>query len=129
MDCIFCKIAKKEIPSHIVYEDAKIIAFLDINPVNKGHALVIPKQHYETFTDIPDELLKEIIIVTKKLAVTIKNKLDYTDYNIIMNNGKIAGQLVAHAHFHIQPRTANDSGHRTLKLSQEELAEIAKKLK
>ena len=73
--CIFCKIAKKEVPSNIVYEDKKVIAFLDVNPINKGHTLIIPKKHFKNIYEIPDVDLKSIILITKKLAKSMEKSL------------------------------------------------------
>lgn len=108
-DCIFCKIAKKEIPSSIVYEDDKVMAFLDIYPVNKGHTLVISKAHYETMLDLPDNLLGELIKTSKKIAKAIMKATKADGFNLGMNNYKAAGQLVPHAHLHLIPRF-NDDG-------------------
>ena len=106
--CVFCKIVKGKIPSAKVYEDDKILAFLDIGPVNKGHTLVIPKQHYETMLDLPDKLLKEMIIAVKKMVQAIKEGVNADGVNLLMSNYKAAGQVVPHAHFHILPRFSND---------------------
>ena len=130
--CIFCKIINKEIPSKIIYEDEKCIAFLDINPTNKGDALIATKEHYETFTDVSDNLLKHCAVIAKKIAIKQKKVFDYTDYNILSNNGKNAGQFVSHFHMHITPRLANDGLKVTshhLKLEDKEFEEIQKKLK
>jgi histidine triad (HIT) family protein len=107
-ECIFCKIAKKEIPSTIVYEDDQFLAFLDIAPANKGHTLVIPKEHYKVYTDIPEELLKKFAVVVKKVASSVHKGLEADGFNIVMNNYKVSGQIVSHAHFHILPRFIND---------------------
>lgn len=107
-DCIFCKIADGKIPALNVYEDKNTISFLDIMPANKGHCLVVPKKHYETLLDIPDEDLKNLIIATKKVSKALSLSIGNGSYNIIMNNGKIAGQIVAHAHIHIVPRFKGD---------------------
>ena len=107
-DCIFCKIADGKIPALKVYEDENTISFLDIMPANKGHCLVVPKKHYETLLDIPDEDLKNLIIATKKVAKALSLSIGNGDYNIIMNNGKLVGQIVAHAHVHIIPRFKGD---------------------
>ena len=106
--CVFCKIVNGKIPSAKVYEDDKILAFLDIGPVNKGHTLVIPKQHYETMLDLPDKLLKEMIIAVKKMVQAIKEGVNADGVNLLMSNYKAAGQVVPHAHFHILPRFSND---------------------
>ncbi|KAK7718278.1 Adenosine 5'-monophosphoramidase [Diaporthe eres] len=90
--CIFCKIIKGEIPSFKLFESEKTLAFMDIQPLSKGHALVIPKYHGEKLADIPDEHLTELLPVAKKIAIASGAK----DYNILQNNGKIAHQEVGH---------------------------------
>jgi len=107
-DCIFCKIINGKIPAAKVYEDGSIISFLDIMPANKGHCLVVPKEHYETFLDISDEDLKSLIAAAKKVAKALSLSIGNGSYNIVMNNGKEAGQIVAHAHLHIIPRFKGD---------------------
>jgi len=107
-DCIFCKIIKKEIPCPIVYEDDKVLAFLDINPVNKGHTLVIPKIHYENIYETPDEILGCMIITAKKIAIKLKKFIGAEGININMNNDAVSGQVIFHAHIHIIPRITND---------------------
>ncbi|MFA4890132.1 MAG: HIT family protein [Candidatus Paceibacterota bacterium] len=108
--CVFCKIVKKEIPAEIVYEDENVLAFLDITPVNPGHVLLIPKEHYENLYEMPDALLAKMAPVIKKLAIAIKSAVNAEGINIGMNNDRPAGQLVFHAHFHIMPRFSTD-GH------------------
>ncbi|NQV13136.1 MAG: HIT family protein [Parcubacteria group bacterium] len=107
-NCVFCKIIAGELPGAKVYEDDKILAFLDINPINYGHTLVIPKEHYETLVDLPDELLKEVILVVKKIGQAVIAELRVDGFNIGLNNGKAAGQLVDHVHFHVIPREVGD---------------------
>ncbi|MBW2976710.1 HIT family protein [Candidatus Woesearchaeota archaeon] len=107
-DCIFCKIVNGEIPSAKVYEDDAVISFLDILPANKGHCLVAPKKHYETLLEIPDDLLAGMIQVAKRITRALSLSIGNGSYNIIMNNGKAAGQLVSHAHFHVIPRFEGD---------------------
>ncbi|MBU1131428.1 HIT family protein [Patescibacteria group bacterium] len=111
MDCIFCKIIEGELPSAKVYEDKRILAFLDINPVNKGHVLVIPKEHYNNFLELPPDLLKELIVVVQKLSQPIMEAVGADGFNLVLNNGQAAGQLVHHVHFHIIPRFNNDNLH------------------
>jgi len=106
--CIFCKIVKKEIPAAVVYEDESVISFLDIMPANKGHCLVVPKKHYEALLDILDEDLSELIKAVKKVGKALSLSIGNGAYNIIMNNGEEAGQLVKHAHIHIIPRFKGD---------------------
>ena len=111
MDCIFCKIIEGELPSYKVYEDKRIIGILDINPINKGHVLVFPKEHKPNLTDLPKDLLKDMAVVMQNLAPSITEAVGATGYNIILNNGKVAGQLINHAHFHIIPRFEGDNLH------------------
>jgi histidine triad (HIT) family protein len=111
MDCIFCKIIAGELPSAKVYEDKRIVAFLDINPVNKGHTLIIPKDHYTNLSEIPSDLLKDLIIIAQKLSLPVMEAVGADGFNLTINNGKVAGQLIDHAHFHIIPRFKNDNLH------------------
>lgn len=108
MNCLFCKIIRGEIPSAKVYEDEHSFAFLDINPVNPGHTLLVPKKHFATLYETPDETLKEIAPTIKKLAVAVKKAVSADGINIGMNNDSAAGQLIFHAHFHVIPRHAED---------------------
>jgi histidine triad (HIT) family protein len=107
-DCLFCKIINKEIPAVIVFEDDNVLAFLDIHPVNPGHTLIVPKIHSEGLLDADDKVLEEMIVATKKVAVAILRGLGYEAFNLEQNNGKIAGQVIPHLHWHIVPRTADD---------------------
>ncbi len=107
-DCIFCKIVNGEMPSLKVYEDDYVLAFLDIMPLNPGHTLIIPKKHYEFITDIPDDDMGYIFKAIKKIATALRQGLNADGYNVLNNNGKVAGQLVSHAHFHIIPKFEND---------------------
>lgn len=106
--CIFCKIITGELPSTKVYEDKNVLAFLDIKPVNPGHALVIPKRHYTNIHDMPDALVGKVAITAKKIADAIL-KMGAKGVNIAMNNGEAAGQIVFHAHVHVMPRYGKDS--------------------
>jgi len=108
MDCIFCEIASGNAEAQIIFENENYKAFLDINPVNYGHTLVIPKTHYDNFLTIPGEKLQELIKVTQFLAGVIKRSLNADGFNIISNNGAPAGQSVFHSHFHIIPRFEKD---------------------
>lgn len=106
--CIFCKIVKGEIPCSKIYENENVFAFLDIAPVNKGHALVIPKEHHETLMDVPDEILKEVAVSLKKVCNAVKKGVNANGISVGMSNYKAAGQVVPHAHFHIMPRFDED---------------------
>ncbi len=130
-NCIFCKIIKGEIPADKIYEDENCFAFLDIKPVNLGHALLIPKRHYENLYELPDDLLSKIAPIIKKIALAVKSGVNAEGINIGMNNEGPAGQLVLHAHFHIMPRFSND-GHvhwHGKEYSKEEFSQTAEKIK
>ncbi|MFA5023559.1 MAG: HIT family protein [Patescibacteria group bacterium] len=129
--CIFCKIINQEIPCYRVYEDDKVLAFLDIEPVNPGHILVLPKIHYQNFEDINETDLSALILTVKKIGKLLKDKLGVDGYNVHENNNPIAGQEIPHLHFHIIPRYAGDGlGHWPGKSYQPgEAEEIIKKLK
>ena len=107
-NCIFCKIAKGEIPSNKVYEEGDIFAFLDIQPASRkgGHTLIIPKKHYETIDEIPEALLNKVMKVVKKVSIAIMKLSD--GVNIVQNNKKASGQFVPHIHFHVIPRYKDD---------------------
>jgi len=107
-DCIFCKIIRGEIPSGKIYEDDRVLSFVDINPINAGHSLVIPKKHYDTLFDIPPEELQACIMVCQKVARAIVKGVGATGLNIVQNNFRPAGQLIDHAHFHLIPRHEDD---------------------
>jgi len=107
-DCIFCEIVRGEIPSSKVFENEKVLAFLDINPVSKGHTLVIPKAHYAGFSEVPPELLTEMGRVLQRIGQAARRQLGSDGFNVLLNNGRAAGQLIDHAHFHLVPRTAGD---------------------
>ncbi|KIX00591.1 uncharacterized protein Z518_09656 [Rhinocladiella mackenziei CBS 650.93] len=104
--CIFCKIVKGDIPSFKLFESDKVLAFLDIQPLSKGHALVIPKHHGSKLVDIPDDALTEILPVVKKLATASGAE----NYNVLQNNGKLAHQEVDHVHFHMIPKPNTTEG-------------------
>ena len=107
-DCIFCKIIKGEIPCTKIYEDDKVFSFLDIGPVNKGHALVMPKEHHETLLDMPKELLCEVSKAVQKVSKAVKEGTGCGGFCIEQNNFKVSGQLVPHYHVHIMPRLETD---------------------
>jgi histidine triad (HIT) family protein len=107
-DCIFCKIVKKEIPSKVVFENEKSLAFLDIFPINDGHTVVIPKNHYKNIEDIPEDELTELFKVIKNIAILIHKQLKIAGYNILQNNFEAAGQIIMHFHVHIIPRNKTD---------------------
>lgn len=107
-NCIFCAIAAGEIPSFKLYEDDLVLAYLDINPFTRGHALVIPKAHSEGLLDTDEHTLAEVIARVKKVAAHLKAALPCDGFNILQNNGEAAGQTVRHLHFHIVPRYGSE---------------------
>src|SRR3989344_2473439 len=107
-NCIFCKIAKGEIPSNKVYEYENVVAFLDIAPVNIGHSLVISKKHFTNIYDMPEEILSGMMKAAKNISRTIKSELKADGINVTMNNDPAAGQIILHAHIHVIPRFQND---------------------
>ena len=102
--CIFCRIAQKQVPASLVYEDEKVMAFLDIRPLNEGHTLVIPKEHYESIFDIPEELIAYLHGITKRVALAVEKATQADGISIIQQNGKAAGQDIFHLHVHVIPR-------------------------
>ncbi len=130
--CVFCKIVSGEIPSHKVYEDEEFLAFLDIGPINKGHLLVIPKKHYPTLLDMPEEEAGKLYKLVHKLAKVVKEALNADGLNIINNIGSASGQEVFHVHVHIIPRFYDDGmkfGWRKLPYEEGEMEEYAEKIK
>jgi len=107
-NCIFCKIAKKEIKSDIVYEDDNFIGILDINPETQGHTLVIPKKHFKTILDTPNSLGNEFLEAIKNISLMLIDKYKADGFNIIFNVNRLAGQEVDHVHCHVIPRKEND---------------------
>jgi diadenosine tetraphosphate (Ap4A) HIT family hydrolase len=103
-NCIFCKIIQKQAPSSIIYEDASVMAFLDIRPTSEGHTLVISKDHYEDIFDIPSELLGKVHQIVKTVANAAKQGMNADGICVIQQNGKAANQEIFHLHVHIIPR-------------------------
>lgn len=114
-DCLFCKIAKKKIPSSIIYEDDSVLAFLDINPKTKGHTVIIPKEHSENILTIKKESWVHLTQVIPKIARAVVKASDSDGFNLKVNNGESAGQEIMHTHVHVIPRKKEDhyvaSGH------------------
>ncbi len=108
-DCLFCKMVAGHIPVTEIYQDQFVLAFLDIGPVSDGHTLVIPKQHFETLHDCPPELLGHLAASLGNIAKAVTTAMKSQGYNILSNNGRAAGQLINHLHFHIIPRNTGDS--------------------
>ena len=130
-DCVFCKIVRGELPSFKVYEDERVIAFLDIRPVNAGHTLVVPKVHSQNIFDIKTEDWMAVAETTRVLALAIEKGTGADGVNIAMNNREHAGQVVPHPHVHIIPRFKGDGlklmPQRTYK--KDEAEDTAKKIR
>jgi histidine triad (HIT) family protein len=103
-NCVFCKIARKETDASLVYEDADVMAFMDIRPVSRGHTLIIPKEHYVDIFEITGKLLEATHGVTKKIAVAVKKATNADGVSIVQQNGAAAGQEIFHLHIHVIPR-------------------------
>ena len=108
MNCAFCKIAGKELKAKIISETELSLAFLDINPANPGHTLIIPKSHFTDISDTPDEVLSELLIYSKEVADILVKSLGATGFNILNASGKSAQQSVFHLHLHVVPRFDDD---------------------
>lgn len=131
-NCIFCKIANGEIPSATIYEDENFRAILDLGPASKGHALLLPKEHYADLFALPDETAEKVLPVAKKIVSHMKDVLGCDGYNLVQNNGECAGQTVFHFHMHMIPRYKDDKvglGWEMGELSDADRDEILAKLK
>ena len=108
-NCIFCKIANGEIPSTTLYEDEDFRVILDLGPATRGHALLLPKNHFANLFELDDETAQKAILVAKKMAGKMKDALGADGFNLVQNNGEAAGQTVFHFHMHLIPRYENDN--------------------
>ena len=134
-DCIFCKLANGVFPTNMIYEDDDFAVILDADPVSKGHALILPKEHAANIYEFPDETAAKLFPLAKKLATKMTDILSADGFNILQNNGETAGQTVFHFHMHLIPRFADASNNEGLLgfthpgLSEDEIKEICEKLK
>ncbi len=131
-DCIFCKIANGEIPSATIYEDDDFRAFLDLNPATRGHALLVPKDHFANLFELDEEHAEKAILLAKKLGERMQRKLGCDGLNLIQNNGEAAGQTVFHFHMHLIPRYKDDEagiGWKQGSLTDEAKAELTELLR
>lgn len=129
---LFKKIMAGEIPCEKVYEDEHAFAFLDINPVNVGHTLVIPKKWSSGLLDADPEVLKHVIVAVQKVAKAVMSATGAAGYNIHQNEGEVAGQKVFHLHFHIIPRFPDDGRelwHGKAYATTEEMKEVGEKIR
>ena len=133
-NCIFCKIIAGEIPSNVIYEDDEFKVILDVNPATKGHALILPKEHYANLFEIDEEVAARAMKLAKKLAGHMTERLQCDGFNLLQNNHEAAGQTVFHFHMHLIPRYADSKNSDILKytsetFSPEEMAEIRDAIK
>lgn len=133
-NCIFCKLANKDIPTNIIYEDDRFTVILDASPATKGHALILPKNHAANIYELPDEDASAVFVLAKKLATKMTEILHCDGFNIVQNNGEVAGQTIFHFHMHLIPRYLNDGNQDKLtwnhaEFTPEEIAEIAAELR
>lgn len=130
-DCVFCKIIKGEIPSVKIYEDELFSVILNIGPASKGHALIIPKEHYENIYDLSEELTAKAFTLAKKMAEKMTTALSCDGFNILQNNKEAAGQTVFHFHIHLIPRYNEDDANvdfNVHEITEEEMKNIEKLL-
>ena len=131
-NCIFCKIANGEIPSKTIEENDMFRVVLDVGPATRGHALILPKEHYKNLYELPEETAAEAFKLAKKVALKMKEKLNCDGVNIVQNNEEAAGQTVFHFHMHVIPRFTDDGqtiGWKPGQPSAEELDAVAEVLK
>ncbi len=131
-DCIFCKIIQGNAAAEVLYRTEQVVAILDINPIHFGHVLIIPRTHAETFLEVPEAELPELIHTVQLVSRAVVDALHPPGFNIFSNNGKAAGQSVFHFHFHVTPRYEDDNIQFVLKLkkySAHEMAEYAARLR
>ena len=108
-NCIFCKLANGDIPPRSIYEDDDFNVILDMSPATKGHALILPKSHAKNLYELPDETAAKVMVLAKKLATEMTEKLGADGFNLVQNNNEIAGQTVFHFHLHLIPRYEGDN--------------------
>ncbi|CCZ05046.1 HIT family protein [Bovifimicola ammoniilytica] len=131
-DCIFCKIANGIIPSHTLYEDENFKVIFDLGPATKGHALILPKKHFDNIYEMDDETASKVFVLAKKMATAMTKAFDCDGFNVIQNNGECAGQSVFHFHMHLIPRYEGDNAIKMWKASEttdEKLAQLEEKVK
>jgi histidine triad (HIT) family protein len=110
--CVFCRIALGEERASIVYDDGTVLVFMDANPINVGHTLVVPKEHWETIYELPEDTLTRLFSIVKKIAIAAKRAVKADGINIVQSNEKAATQFVGHLHVHVIPRFREDDAGR-----------------
>lgn len=122
-NCIFCKLANGVFPTNSIYEDDDFNVILDASPATKGHALILPKEHYTNIYEMDEELLGKAAKLAKKIIIHEKEVLGCDGYNIVQNNGEVAGQTVFHFHMHLIPRYGKDENKKIIEWDQNEFSE------
>jgi histidine triad (HIT) family protein len=131
-DCVFCKIIRGQIPSQRVFDDEHVLAFLDISPLAAGHTVVVPKHHIPSLEDLPADWSARLGVSFGPIARAVVRTVSAEGFNLIQNNGVVAGQIVPHVHFHLVPRCTGDGlGYRwkSQSASAAELAALAERIR
>jgi histidine triad (HIT) family protein len=123
-DCIFCKLANGDIPTNTIYEDSDFRVFLDAAPATKGHCLIVPKEHFDNLEELSDDVASKVFPLAKKMMKLLKEKLGWDGFNVVQNNGEIAGQTVFHFHTHLIPRYIDDGQNLNMKPSSPKEGEL-----
>jgi len=130
-DCLFCSIVSGEIPSYTVYQDEKTQAFLDINPNTRGHTLVIPKEHARYLTEMDDKGIEAVFKTVRKVVTGLQAALNPEGFNLVVNHGEVAGQIIHHFHCHIIPRYGDDGiefNAKKVTMSEDEFINISERI-
>ncbi|MCD8299715.1 MAG: HIT family protein [Clostridiales bacterium] len=132
-NCIFCKLANGDIPTNVIYEDEMFTVILDASPATRGHALILPKDHAANIYELPDETASKVFLLAKRLAAHMTDVLDCDGFNVVQNNGEVAGQTVFHFHMHLIPRYIGDGnedrlGWNHMDITDGEISELSEKL-
>jgi histidine triad (HIT) family protein len=131
-DCIYCKIVRRELPAEILHDDDDVCAFLERNPINPGHAIVVPKTHFNSLTQIPEDLMGRLFSVATSLAQSIVRVTDSDAFNLHVANGECIGEVIPHSHVHVIPRVSTDGfawGWRSLSCSETDRNELAQEIR
>ena len=131
-DCPFCKIISGDLSAATLVETDKVFSFMDINPVNPGHALVIPKRHVETLLELTQEELHGVSFLVRRVAAAVVDATDADGFNVLQNNGRCAGQVVPHVHFHVIPRHDDDDftfGWRQMSYEEGQLEQLTESIR
>ncbi|MCW4016946.1 MAG: HIT family protein [Candidatus Bathyarchaeota archaeon] len=131
--CPFCKIASGKAPASIVYQDDNVMAFMDLNPVNEGHTLIVPREHWENIYEVPEKTLAEMVAVVKRVSVAVKKTVAADGIKVIQLNGRDAGQVVMHIHIHVIPAISGSGAtkghHGRITLERKDLDETARRIR